>query len=69
MGGGNLFMEAMENDPKGYICRPLYTMAPRAVCDHEMVRTLETHLKAVPWLIENEICAVMSLQKYAARFL
>ena len=37
-------------------------MAPRAVCDHDMVRALETHLKAVPWFIENEICAVMGIQ-------
>ena len=32
------------------VLRPLYIMAK--VCDHEIVKALETHLKAVPWTIE-----------------
>ena len=30
--------------------------------DHEIVRALETHPKAVPWRIEIEFCVVMGLQ-------
>ena len=30
--------------------------------DHEIVRALETHLKAIPWRIKIEFCVVMRLQ-------
>ena len=30
--------------------------------DHEIVRGLETHPKAVPWKIAIEFCVVMGLQ-------
>ena len=30
--------------------------------DHEIVRALETHPKAVPWRIDIEFCVVMGLQ-------
>ena len=31
-------------------------------CDHEIVRALETHPKAVLWTIEIELCVVTGLQ-------
>ena len=37
-----------------------YTMVKG--CDHELVRALETHMKAVPWKINIEICMVAGLQ-------
>ena len=39
---------------------PLYTMTKGR--DHEIVRALDTHPKAVPWNILNELCADPGLQ-------
>ena len=31
-------------------------------CDLEMVRTPESHLRAVPWKVEIKFCVIMGIQ-------